>query len=283
MASQAPSTPPELFSIISTLRYDPAIPTTVSNSTTDIIYPDPKDSPYYLLRFHHDRLLNAVTHFNWPKAINFLQRDTTQFAQFLDQSIPDRTKPWRLRIALDSHGNCTVEANPAAACSPRSLFIPHSADIEIAGTEKQQSPPPWRLYLDTQPIKPSAFTTHKTTVREEYTAARERVGITSFVDPAEVLVFNPKGEVMEGSITTPYFRRRVEMIDRGLGSDEDGAMWVTPPLSSGGNDGTTRRYALEKGFCVERVVRVDEMVDGEECWLSNGVRGFIRAVVVLRK
>ncbi|KAL1871514.1 putative secondary metabolism biosynthetic enzyme [Paecilomyces lecythidis] len=282
MASQPHSSiPPESFSIISTLRYDPQIPAVASKSHADI-YPYPKDSPYYLLPFHRDRLLNAATHFNWAKAIEFLQLDTTQFSQLLDKSISDQSKPWRLRIAVDSQGNCTVDVNPAAPCSPRSLFIP-SADIE---TEAATQLPPWKLYLDTQPTEPSAFTTHKTTVRDEYTSARERVGITSLLDPVEVLVFNPQEEVMEGSITTPYFRRRSHIVDTagsGSGSGEDGFIWVTPPLSSGGNAGTTRRYALEKGFCVERLVKVDELVDGEECWLSNGVRGFIRAVVVLER
>jgi hypothetical protein len=27
-------------------------------------------------------------------------------------------------------------------------------------------------------------------------------------------------------------------------------------------------------LCVEGVVKVDELIDGEECWISNGVRGF---------
>jgi hypothetical protein len=27
-------------------------------------------------------------------------------------------------------------------------------------------------------------------------------------------------------------------------------------------------------LCVEGVVKVDELVNGEECWFSNGVRGF---------
>lgn len=277
MAVQPSSTQLDSFSIISSIRYDPQIPTAVSDYAAEI-YPDPKDSPYYLLRFHRDRLLSAATHFNWSEAIKFLQRDLSQFAQILDEAIPDRTKPWRLRIALDSHGDCTVDINPAAPCSPRSLFVP------CAGFDLFPSQPTlWRLYLDTQPSSPSPFTTHKTTVRDEYTAARQRVGITSFQEPAEVLLFNSAGEIMEGSITTPYFRRRAQIDRERSGSDTDDLIWTTPPLSSGGNAGTTRRYALEQKFCLKRVIKTNELVEGEECWLSNGVRGFIRAVVVLRR
>ncbi len=71
---------------------------------------------------------------------------------------------------------------------------------------------------------------------------------------------NHENEVMEGSITTPYFWRR--------------GRWVTPPESAGGNIGTTRRYALEAELCVEETVRKDSVADGEAIWLSNGARGW---------
>lgn len=32
-------------------------------------------------------------------------------------------------------------------------------------------------------------------------------------------------------------------------------------------------------YCVEGVVKVDSLVDGEECWISNGVRGFLPGIV----
>lgn len=65
---------------------------------------------------------------------------------------------------------------------------------------------------------------------------------------------------MEGTLTTPYFFR--------CGS------WVTPKATSGGNIGTTRRWALENGLCVEAIVKAEDLIDGELVWLSNGVRGF---------
>lgn len=77
----------------------------------------------------------------------------------------------------------------------------------------------------------------------------------------EVLLVSVKdGAIMEGSLTSPFFWR-------------DGG-WVTPETGCGGQIGTTRRWALEKGLCKEGVVKLDELVDGEECWLGNGVRGF---------
>lgn len=208
-------------------------------------------------------MISTANRFGWNKALDWLQQDLESFERFLDASIPDRQKPWRLRIAVDCNGNGSVDVNPTAAIDPIALLVPtlHS------GTESVI----WRVYVDTQATMPSAFTTHKTTAREDYTAARIRAGISSPAETAEVLVVNPDGEVMEGSITTPYFRR----------PGSSGPDWWTPPLSSGGNDGTTRRYALAQGFCLEKVINKADLVDGDECWLSNGVRGFVRGVVVL--
>ncbi|KAL1985338.1 hypothetical protein VTN96DRAFT_8016 [Rasamsonia emersonii] len=268
------------FQIISSLRFDPDLPDAIERNAASS-YPEPRNSPYYLLRYHRDRLLNAAIHFKWPAAIEFLQRDLDEFTQTLDPFIPDRTRPWRLRIVVDSSGSCTVDVHPTTSCPPQSLFIPSSFQVHTSLSPNF----PWRLYVDSQTTTPSAFTTHKTTSRDHYAAARERAGIRSPQDPLEVLLVNPQGEIMEGSITTPYFRRRCPGVSHGVNDKEhtDNDKWVTPPLSSGGNAGVTRRYALEHGFCVEQVVRAEDLVDGEECWLSNGVRGFIPAVVVLKR
>jgi branched-subunit amino acid aminotransferase/4-amino-4-deoxychorismate lyase len=260
------------FQIISSLRFDPELPTAIT-AYGPTRYPDPHDSPYYLLRYHKDRLLKAAIAFRWQSAIDFLQRDLHHFTHTLDSFIPDRTKAWRLRIVVDSEGRCTVDVHPAAPCPAQTLFIPDSFKEHTL----LNSSFPWRLYVDPQRTVPSPFTTHKTTARELYTAARERVGIKSPQDPAEVLLVNIEGDITEGSITTPYFRRRIPPSAHGVHEH-----WVTPALISGGNAGTTRRYALDHQFCVEQVIRVEELVDGEECWLSNAVRGFIPAVIVLQ-
>lgn len=71
---------------------------------------------------------------------------------------------------------------------------------------------------------------------------------------------NLSEEIMEGSISTPYFQR--------------GKNWVTPAARQGGNVGTTRRWAMEKGLCIEGVVERRSVKVGEVVWLSNGVRGW---------
>ena len=38
--------------------------------------------------------------------------------------------------------------------------------------------------------------------------------------------------------------------------------------------GTTRRYALEAGLCIEETVSKESINDKEGIWLSNGARGW---------
>ncbi|RDW74381.1 uncharacterized protein DSM5745_07043 [Aspergillus mulundensis] len=253
--------------IISTLRYDPSLPTVVRQRLGNAhTYPDPLLTPYYLLPYHQDRLRSAARYFNWDNASRFLEQDLTQFAQYLDSFIPQKGKCWRVRIVVDQSGGCKVESVAEPRIELENFLVPFI--ISPAST-------PWRVFVDIAYTTPSGLTTHKTTAREDYTAARGRAGIATPQDNAEVLLVNPRGEIMEGSITTPYFRRRDH-------ARRDGPAWITPPLSSGGNAGTTRRYALVQGFCTEEVITIRDLIDGEFCLLSNGVRGFLLGKIILK-
>ncbi|EGC45196.1 conserved hypothetical protein [Histoplasma capsulatum var. duboisii H88] len=310
------------FQITSALRYDPDLPRIPHIPDT---YPAPQTSPYYLLSYHYDRLLAAAVDFKWSAAITLLQQQPreTAIAQ-LAQKVNEHTQsnpahPWRIRVLLNAVGVITVEAvpilpNPSSAPSifvlPEkpdfSRLLPRNGDGACSGTASTERIETWTLRLDTEPTSPSLFTRHKTTVRDQYTASRERAGITASPhDKTEVLLYNPAGEVMEGSITTVYFRRRRkqgpgpaaasgststpgEAGDGDCNSvDDPGYYWVTPPLSSGGNAGTSRRYALTAQMCMEEVVRVEELqeLEGENdrVWLSNGVRGFMPAILKLNR
>ena len=79
----------------------------------------------------------------------------------------------------------------------------------------------------------------------------------------EVLLVNEKGEIMEGSFTTPYFNQ--------------GGTWNTPAENSGGNLGVTRRWAISNGRCKESLITSHSVKIGscsDSIVLSNGVRGF---------
>lgn len=38
---------------------------------------------------------------------------------------------------------------------------------------------------------------------------------------------------------------------------------------------------VARGLVVEEAVKADSLLHGEECWISNGTRGFVPAVVSL--
>ncbi|KAJ6022750.1 uncharacterized protein N7446_013102 [Penicillium canescens] len=259
----------ESFNVISTLRYDPALPGMAEGARNN--YPDSQCTPYYLLPYHQDRLLSAARCFNWPDAVKFLEQDRKHFLDFLDSFIPDPTKPWRLRILIDKDGTGRVEASMSSP-GPVNLLTPF--DMSTSSII-------WRVHVDSQWTTPSAFTTHKTTQRDNYTEVRLRAGIKSPKDQVEVLMVNQQGEVMEGSITTVYFRRPSPSAPHGEGKASDAMQqWITPPLASGGNAGTTRRFALASRLCSEEVINAADLRDGDACWISNGVRGFIRGEIV---
>lgn len=88
------------------------------------------------------------------------------------------------------------------------------------------------------------------------------------------MLYNERGEVMEGSVRNVAFWRGGEN-ERG-----DGGGWVTPPDRSGGLPGTVRRYLLERGMMKEGVIRVSDVRVGEYVLLSNGWDGTILGRIV---
>ena len=87
------------------------------------------------------------------------------------------------------------------------------------------------------------------------------------------MLYNERGEVMEGSVRNVAFWR-------GENERGDGGGWVTPPDRSGGLPGTVRRYLLERGMMKEGVIRVSDVRIGEYVLLSNGWDGTILGRIV---
>jgi 4-amino-4-deoxychorismate lyase len=271
------------FQLFSSLRFDPLLaPLAINIEVWDGARPS--GSPFYMLPYHRDRLLQAAENFGWATAASRISgpNGLTHLASKLSETIDvQSSKPLRVRVLLDEDGTITVEPTPIQAFvskdalfpgrlpPPRSEKLGDSESDPSKAREDQGVPEmddPWVVLLDPSQTKPSPETTYKTTSRDMYNDARQRANIKTFQEKKEVLlVSNKDQEIMEGSLTTPYFWRN--------------GTWTTPPISSGGQMGTTRRWALEQGLCIERVITADSLVDGEECWISNGVRGFNLGVV----
>ncbi|ETS81882.1 hypothetical protein PFICI_06884 [Pestalotiopsis fici W106-1] len=263
------------FRLFTSIRYDPILLDTPKQqhlNTTE--WNRAVSSPWYMLDYHRDRMLKAAVHFGWGSAVAQLAgpEGLKRLNDFLEPVATSAgSAVHRVKITIGKDGKLGYESGPASQTGLQNLFpahLPAPREEEVAANAPQRQPE-FEVYVDSASTSQTEFTHYKTTKRQMYDDARKRYSLSP-ADAKEVLLVNPRdSSIMEGSITTPFLWRN--------------GRWVTPPVShifqegmgSGGNDGTTRRWALERGLAVEEVVLADSLCDGEECWISNGVRGFI--------
>ncbi|KZZ98986.1 Aminotransferase, class IV [Moelleriella libera RCEF 2490] len=272
------------FSLFTSLRYDPELRQVPSKDIQFAGWNHHNESPLYMLDLHRDRLLRAAVHWKWEKAIKKLSgqagiKNLTKAAE--DAAASAQHGPLRIRIVVTQQGEISGESFNALPQDIVNLFPETFATPgSQPAVDQPQLPPRINCVVDSHGSYRSEHTHFKTTKRAVYDDARSRAGIGAInpADTTEVLIVNSEDDsVMEGSTTTPYFWQ--------------GGKWTTPPVSprfsthdgSGGNDGTTRRWALERGLAVEEAIKIDQLVEGEECYISNGVSGFRAGVVHLRK
>jgi hypothetical protein len=243
------------FKLFSSLRYDPLLTSLPIN--TEAWDGDVKSSPFYMLPYHRDRMLQAAEHFNWTAAADAIRGPDgfTQLLKKLTETIDTQSsKPLRVRVLLNKDGTIKVESNPTPESSKEALYPARIPPPKSASSQMEVSPltggalelgdndavhgdppkaNPFDVIPDTSKTAPSLYTSYKTTSRDMYNDARHRVGIEDMTARQEVLLVSDTGEIMEGSLTSPYFWRE--------------GKWMTPSVDSGGQIGTTRRWALEKG------------------------------------
>jgi len=148
--------------------------------------------------------------------------------------------PHRVRLLATRGGNVSCEARPIAAGAAR------FADIALAAAP-----------VDREDV----FLYHKTTRRQRYDQAL--AACPGFDD---VLLYNAAGEITESTIANVAVER-------------DG-MLVTPPIACGLLAGVLRASLIADGRLAERVLRVEDVLAGEEIFLMNAVRGMHRVRVL---
>ena len=193
----------------------------------------------------------------------------------------------QLRIAFSADGNLSVtskEPHPLYATLdqvPSPLRIDTASQLYPSSLTTIADPflgrlsyLRWRVYVSFDRVFPSLFTQYKTSDRSVYDKALaippNNPSDTTLQNgvqlDTEVLIANDRWEIMEGCRFTPYFRR--------------GDKWITPAAECGGNLGTTRRWALEKGLCEQGVVEVGSVKYYDIIVLSNGAKGFQAGIVL---
>lgn len=245
------------FQLFSSFRYDPRLLQSTQNAELTLDENINSPSPFYMLRYHRDRLLQAAEHFGWEAAAAQIRgfEGMVKILKKLEADIDTKsTTSLRIRLLLHHNGTITVETSATPAVPLENLFpsripLPQlSAEVKVSpltGGDLTLGPDdcvygdpqkiePWALIPDFLKTTPSQYTRYKTTNRDMYIAARERVGIMEMGEKKEVLIVSDRDEaIMEGSLTSVFFWRN--------------GKWTTPPVASGGQAGTTRRWLLEMG------------------------------------
>jgi len=234
--------------LFTTLRCDPELITTSSGDSANFGWNE-NPSPFYMLDLHRDRLLKAAIHWGWDTTVRTLEGDSglRTLEDFLCKNVKEAAhKPYRAKVLIDREGVLSIVKAPTGPVPMSNLFpsqlpapsSPTESSLDIVRVPERNFD--FDVLLDGKTTPKTEFTHFKTTHRPMYDEARGRASI-GLADKKEVLLINDRdGSVMEGSITTPYFWRN--------------GRWVTPPVSkefdptqgSGGNNGTTRRWALER-------------------------------------
>ena len=120
-----------------------------------------------------------------------------------------------------------------------------------------------RLSLAKAPINSSTiFTRHKTTHRRCYEEAEP---VVSGAD--DILLFNERGELMETRIFNVFL-----VID--------GICW-TPALSSGCLPGVYREQLLRAGDAQERTLTIEDLNAASQIFVTNSLRGQLRAEMMM--
>lgn len=155
------------------------------------------------------------------------------------------TNARRIRLLLDSHG-----------------------EIKLEVSELDPLPgPPYRVrFANETSDSTSPFAYHKTTHREVYDRELAMARSEGFVD---AIFHNEKGEITEGAISNVFVRK--------------GDIYSTPPLKCGVLAGTYRRFLLETRpvSVEERVLRKEDLIQADEVFLTNALRGLLRVQLSL--
>lgn len=184
----------------------------------------------YLLDEHAARLGDSAHYFDYPCQIEGIKQALMNHAASLGPGT------WRLRLLLSADGSVSFTEAPLAERSSITFSI---ATPRISSSD--------------------IFIFHKTTRRALYddTLAAE----TARCGADEVLFFNERGEIAEGSRSNLFVRK--------------GELLLTPPLSSGCLPGTLRAHLLgdPDTQIIEKVMVLTDLETADAIYFGNSVRG----------
>lgn len=249
------------FEIITAIRYEPHLNDGIKDT-----------SPFFLFEEHLHRLKLELEFFQWGFSISKQSllsklQEVISNVKNTDIEYTDST-PYKLRLRIDKEGVVNIEATKVPE---RSNLLD---GLYYAKTEHEKTPSLcYAIYIDSEEIPISVFTSFKTTYRDHYNRAREKL-LSGKSQPADVLLHNSAGQVTETSIcNVAFYRQLVE-------NDQIVYKWITPAISLGCLCGVVRQMLITKGLVVEGNVSIADVEIGEEILVFNGIIGVARGKIV---
>lgn len=203
-------------------------------------------SGYWLLDEHLDRLTGSAAYF-------LFAYDVEQITAQLAEEARAFTGTMRVRLLMHRDGKVSI-----AATNLDANFQPEIEPTTGAG------PLPKVVFSTIQTNPENIHLFHKTTQRQLYDDERHQALEKGFV---EVLFVNKNGEVAEGSISNIFVT---------MSGDDT---LLTPPVNCGLLGGTFRRFLLDRGIAVEKVLTREDLLNADAVYIGNSVRGLIQVRV----
>ncbi|AAS54820.1 AGR330Wp [Eremothecium gossypii ATCC 10895] len=238
---------------------------------------------FFLLKEHQQRLNLAMSYFDWDfeipmsllldKLIEAVPLPDGAGALGLQQRMQQLllgTMSYKMRVLISRSGNMRIEAHPLVRLPAPNDGQKYFINTLLSGFVNG---PTWQVWVDSQPVVISPFTTFKTTRRQHYNDARTRVMQAAGMDKmekTEVLVYNDAFQLMEGSITSVAVKKYIAANEY---------RYVTPFLASGCLCGVMRHFLLQKGLVQEDTIDVRHLKEGDEVLLFNAVMGCVKGVI----
>ena len=216
------------------------------------------ESGIFLLNEHMQRLGKSAAYFDVPLDVYAIHNELDRLVSEFDAT------PHRIRLLVSRDGNSEIQTFPEEGCSNASPTEGRKA----FDAEGDRFPPdgrgndttPTRVAIAQSPVdSQDIFLYHKTTHRIAYDKAKE-----ACPDCDEVILWNERGEVTEGCITSVVIRKEGKLI--------------TPPVECGLLAGTFRAHLLKSGEIEEGIITVEDLRSAEEVFLVNSVRKWHKAV-----
>lgn len=165
----------------------------------------------------------------------------TKIMRALNSAVDNLSGAQKIRLVLSKDGMVTVETAALQLANPDDLLP---------------------VTLSKNPLSSAdILLAHKTTRRDFIEGELSRLNTDT--NCTEVLFFNERGELCEGSYTNVFIRK-------------DGQM-LTPPLSCGLLPGVLRQALIESGAVREQILTLDKVQNADEIYIGNSVRGLMPA------